>query len=278
MLVNVVSFDEFESIARKAMDNKRDEHVLFRGEPLDVLYPLSTSLGRRYPLLKKIYAGAYYDILKDVVLNQGIAELYVEGLPERCPYRISNLVPLGSNEEEAAQYQLEFKNVNIAIAMLRHYGFPSPFLDCSKNPLVAAFFASAGGDSAGVIYVLKIKNKFAPSSSENIIVYPYEYLDGCHENHERQESYYMLNVFNDDVFELKYNTQTPFFRFWSLDQGIPSNITIEKYIITDSRQSVLDRLKTQYGKEYSPEGLLTDVPPHTSKRLQELADEKFPLG
>ena len=96
---------------------------LFRGQA-DEMWSLSTTLERFYQErgqnLQEFSTKEYFGILKKI--NHGVSSNY--GLPEKCEDK-----GMGA----PAGYDL--------MAHLRHHRFPSPLLDWTVSPYIAAYFA-----------------------------------------------------------------------------------------------------------------------------------------
>jgi FRG domain len=92
------------------------------------------------------------------------------------------------------------------MAYLRHHGFPSPLLDWSRSPYVAAFFAFAKAvrDSKErvAIYVLS-ERPFALSGNRMPVVYRYGPYVRTHRRHVLQQSEYTLCLSYDDEWHFQ---------------------------------------------------------------------------
>ncbi len=97
------------------------------------------------------------------------------------------------------------------MAYLRHHGFPSPLLDWTRSPYVAAYFAfnKASDDSKSrvSIYIFgEIDNKL--SGNRMSVLHRYGPYVKTHRRHVLQQSEYTLcTAFDDDEFHFeKYDT------------------------------------------------------------------------
>ena len=113
------------------------------------------------------------------------------------------------------------------MAYLRHHGFPSPLLDWTRSPYVAAYFAfsKASGDSNGrvSIYVLA---ETANKASGNLmsVLYRYGPYVKAHRRHVLQQSEYTLCTVFDDAFRFeKYDVV---FDPGRLQQGLCWKVTL----------------------------------------------------
>jgi len=131
---------------------------------------------------------------------------------------------------------------------LRHYGFPSPFLDWSKNPLIAAFFAFHKPSAAEFVSVHVLLQGSSGSSGANLIVVDDTSGDDSDiwlRRHKEQESVYTLfyreynnrtrekiSVFESHEEMLKQNSAIPY----------PSEIVFKFEIPAKERMKVLQDL------------------------------------
>jgi hypothetical protein len=142
---NLNTWDEFEQKVReleeetrRLKDNPRaiwaTTEVLYRGEGnADWLLPLSSTLERTHG---RMTAGQYFDyIIRDGSAFSNISDSRLEMLKQQ----ISKL-----NVESIYLFptlDADTEEIISVMAELRHNGFPSPLVDWTSNPLVAAFFA-----------------------------------------------------------------------------------------------------------------------------------------
>jgi hypothetical protein len=91
---------------------------------------------------------------------------------------------------------------------LRHYGFPSPLLDWTANPLIAAFFAFGDiPDSDGQVAIYTFREDTGYMSDMSNMLEPTAMEIGHNisgiERHENQESHYTLCVQQDNIGNFK---------------------------------------------------------------------------
>jgi FRG domain len=168
---NVESWEEFEVRLRK-IENLNKEwarpiyHLLFRGQE-DAAWRLSTTLERNKP--GKTSLEDYNDV---IMRARPQIETFTEkhwDLPEPSEF--------GKWQDESGRVMPYPIPVYEDMAHLRHNGFPSPLLDWSQSPYIAAYFAfrkrpdpeiKACGKVSIYVYWEQLGSKFSASDKPDI--------------------------------------------------------------------------------------------------------------
>jgi hypothetical protein len=113
-------------------DGFLSDHI-FRGQP-DAAWDLETTL-ERYLKRDNISVFAYYEVLKAVALRVESATGRRWKLPSSAAYAADWRAGKGFPRGAFPAYEF--------MAYTRHHGFPSPLLDWTHSPYIAAYFAYA---------------------------------------------------------------------------------------------------------------------------------------
>jgi len=141
--INLNSWEEFEEqlkrLENERLQKKSSSKFLYRGQE-EHNWKLLTTLERLERYEKERLSLVQYHHLISVVkpqiesftgLNWNILK-YPEGIKK---WLKDNVIP------DAFGWSTEFQGTYSYMAYLRHYGFPSPFLDWTRSPYIAAYFA-----------------------------------------------------------------------------------------------------------------------------------------
>lgn len=203
--INLASWNEFEAHVQAI--RKQVAHpnaLLFRGQR-DAAWRLDTTLDRQFG--EPVSAHRYYRLV-------AVAQPQVETFTSR------EWAPLEYSEVE--KWAKDYDSINTMkipayefLIYLRHHSFPSPLLDWTRSPYVAAYFAFAHavtGSVAVYVYSEYGKGGKASSSAHPRIKQFGSYVRG-HSRHFLQQSEYTSCVYfdsdenefhfvpHDDVFE-----------------------------------------------------------------------------
>jgi hypothetical protein len=243
--INVSSWDEFVDLVTKAKASwkatKAGKPLLFRGLG-SIALKLQTTLersGKADMPLSEYYRLIYSEIRPAVTAVTGIPWT---GLPE--PGHFKSKLPENRLDSFFADCFPFDESATDFLVYLRHHGFPSPLLDWSFSPFVAAFFTfrnptnpgSTCDDTPGMrsIWMLQERNKWIAQGAYRISRIG-EHSSG-HKRHFSQNSAYTIcTFFKDDEW-----------RFGSFEKILKSGSkqdTFTRFNLPDTeRNNVLEHL------------------------------------
>jgi hypothetical protein len=198
--------ESFEGPGRKPWDE-----VWFRGQA-DARWQLNTTLERRSPTLRSVAA----------YLNR-IAEIkpYVETFTG-AEFHLPSQKDVEETCREYDRFEWVLRQSITYLAHLRHGGFPSPLLDWTRSPYVAAYFAfsRARHDGNVAIYAYRERpNNMKIAGSDSPQIVSFGPIVKTHKRHFRQQSRYTVCVSfdlgrrqwffvpHDSVFEVRDHLQ-----------------------------------------------------------------------
>lgn len=154
--------------------------LLYRGQS-DSNWDLKTSLERRCPN-RSFGLSEYYRIILSIA-------------PEIRAFTSLNWELPDSGialEEWVRDYDIRSLKAYDYLVYLRHHNFPSPLLDWTGSPYIAAYFAfAAAGAEAVAIYVYsEMPNRIKRHSSAEPKIFPHGPIVSAHKRHFRQQSSY----------------------------------------------------------------------------------------
>lgn len=200
--ITLNSWEEFENQLKRLENDrcqqKSSPQFLYRGQGNHTLSLLTTleRNGQERPSLKR-----YHHLIS--VVKPRIESLtgknwnilsYPDGI-EKWLEDNDTLIP------NAFGWSRDFQDTYSYMAYLRHYGFPSPFLDWSGSPYVAAYFAfrhALKNNASIYVYLESVSEHGLKSGSSNK---PYIYrlgpYVGTDRRHFLQQSQYTICIIHD---------------------------------------------------------------------------------
>jgi hypothetical protein len=152
------------------------------------------------------------------------------------------------------------------LAYLRHHGFPSPFIDWTSSPYIAAFFAfndcsSSEKNSVSIYCYLEHADVGKLRSSDQPAIYVFGPNVTVHKRHVLQQSQYSICVEFDEAYKPRYTNHELVFtktdvrqdRLWKFN--VPSNeriqalkalnhMNINSYSLFGSEDSLVESIST----------------------------------
>jgi hypothetical protein len=223
---NVATWEEFtgglEEIRKErasSTDYVQDYPLLFRGQG-NSCWQLSATLERKR---ERMLYKDYYRIIDRI--RPQIETLVGGDWP----------IPSYPEVERLVKEYEEFNNVLWAgdrpayayMAYLRHHGFPSPLLDWSRSPYVAAYFAFANAcqDADGRVSIFVLcKRNFRVSGNQMDVVYFFGPHVKTHRRHVLQQSQYTACLSFHD--EWRFESYDSVFERGSRQQAFCWKLTI----------------------------------------------------
>jgi len=186
-LVPTASREEFEIEIKKFEDPTRRlwDEVWFRGQA-DSEWPLFTTLERRVPLMSAV--SAYLRVISEIKpAVETFTGLTFEAIKRQDIDQVCR---------EYDRFQFRFGEGLTYMAHLRHGGFPSPLLDWTSSPYVAAYFAFARARHKGnvAIYAYHERPENMKIGGPYSQIVSYGPILKTHKRHFRQQSRYTICV------------------------------------------------------------------------------------
>jgi hypothetical protein len=143
-VVSVADWEEFERVVKTLEDPSRKvwDEVWFRGQA-HAEWPLHTTLERRSPNIRSV--GKYLNLIGEI--KPAIETFTGASFSMPKPNEIVEMC------HEYDRFEFQLRNCAVYLAHLRHCGFPSPMLDWSHSPYVAAYFAFAHAKHNGSVAI-----------------------------------------------------------------------------------------------------------------------------
>ena len=203
---NVATWEEFLAGLENIREERRNSTSYVQNSPL-LFRGQGNSCWRLSATLERVRERMRY---KDYYLIISKMRPQIESLVGRdwsiLPYpEVERLVSAGYDEFNRILWAGD-RPAYAYMAYLRHHGFPSPLLDWSRSPYVAAYFAFANAcvDSNGraSIFVLCERN-FKVSGNRMPVLYNLGPYVKTHRRHVMQQSQYTLCLRFDDEWRFE---------------------------------------------------------------------------
>jgi hypothetical protein len=185
-IVELDSWSDFENIVKTRLLNETkmamNGPVIFRGQP-DSTLSLETTLERAAG--KNLTVKNYYDLIKRILPKIEAYTGQKWDLPDYQDfYKSLKDTPAYSNNSSF-----------FYLTYLRHFGFPSPLLDWTFSPYIAAYFAFknvSGAAKKVAIYRYCASDNLSLSPSDNVNIFPIFVNQNKIKRHELQQSIYTI--------------------------------------------------------------------------------------
>jgi hypothetical protein len=243
-VVELKSWDEFSSKTGLLISKHRDlveseqSHVtefLFRGQP-DYNFPLQSTFERR-----KYWSLKFSDYFRLAHRAKPEVETFAGERWEMPDYPrllewCENYDSLSLDDFPAYEY----------LVYLRHHGFPSPLIDWSASPYIAAFFAfsSRHAVQADKVSIYQFREKRLPrkqGSSDNPQIKKLGPYVRSHRRHYLQQSHYTIcGRYVDGEWQFAPHEEV-------FDLDIPDQDILTKYTLPASERSKVLRELHQHG-------------------------------
>jgi hypothetical protein len=186
-IIRTGSWEEFEAEIKKFEDPTRKvwDEVWFRGQA-NSEWPLFTTLERRVPLMSAV--SSYLHVISEI--KPAVETFTGAAFQATKPEDIDRI------SKEYDRFQLLFAEGLTYMAHLRHGGFPSPLLDWTNSPYVAAYFAFARAAHEGdvAVYAYRERPENMKVSGQYSQIMSYGPNIKTHKRHFRQQSRYTICV------------------------------------------------------------------------------------
>jgi hypothetical protein len=187
-IIRTASWEEFEIEITKFEDPSRKlwDEVWFRGQA-DSEWPLFTTLERRVPLLSAV--SKYLYVISEI--KPAVETFTGTTFEATKPQDIDQIC------REFDRFQNNFAEGLTYMAHLRHGGFPSPLLDWTNSPYVAAYFAFARARHKGDVAIYEYHERpqrFKVGGSDKSQIISFGPILKTHKRHFRQQSRYTVCV------------------------------------------------------------------------------------
>lgn len=267
MLEKELTWNEFKGLVHK-LDSTE---YIYRGQASTewALEPTLARFIRRDNILAKEYYNSFLLVCSDDRIRKHPYLQNFNFSDIEHPIKIGLLYGDSAHKEQM-QYLFDF------MICLRHLGFPSPFLDWTRNYKVAAFFAASNLEPNQPMAIFRVKtplaNCFDPFQQQ-VVMSDFDFK--THSRHFRQQSCYTIitqHNHSDTVSrpELRRGMNYLLMKYDLLER---SKMEIEKYNITDtgSRDTRINILTELYDEGINLEAIYGDTDLLENTALKDIA-------
>jgi hypothetical protein len=186
------SWEEFQEKVASFEDQTRKpwDEIWFRGQA-NAQWPLHTTLERRST---KVHAVAnYFNIIAEI---KSAIETFTN-----TDFHMPTRTDVETACREYDRFEWVLRESATYLAHLRHGGFPSPLLDWTHSPYVAAYFAFSGAKHDGDVAVYAYRERpvnIKVGGSDGAQIISFGPLIKTHKRHFRQQSRYTACVKFED--------------------------------------------------------------------------------
>lgn len=247
------SWEEFEAELRKFEDPTRKpwDEVWFRGQA-NAKWSLQTTLERRSAKIGAVRA--YLNLIAEI---KPAIETFMG-----ATFDMPNLQNIENSCREYDHFERVLRESYTYMAHLRHGGFPSPLLDWTSSPYVAAYFAFSGARHDGEVAIHAYRERpvnIKVSGSDSPQIISFGPIIKTHRRHFRQQSRYTACVrytngqwyfvAHDSVFGMKDNLEQDL--LWKINIPAKERLKALRYLdkfnlneftLFDSEEGLLEML------------------------------------
>jgi len=178
------SWEHFQAEVAKFEEPGRAlwDEVWFRGHS-DAAWDLHTTLERRSVTVRPV--SQYLNLISEI-------KPAIESFTGAA-FEFPNRTDIEKACREYDRFDFVLRSLTTYLAHLRHCGFPSPLLDWSRSPYVAAYFAFAGAKHDGDVAIFAYRerpNNYKIGGSDKPQIVSFGPIVKTHKRHFRQQSRY----------------------------------------------------------------------------------------